>query len=146
MFFVAVSFLLSQGMIASHDFERKVKDVKKYLEKGDIVKVRQPFFLLFSFFFFCSGWTDGINTSTVTSCSLSIFLYLSLNFYLYFCFARDHLCLSAIVLASASRLVSSDRTDSMSHKIIPLLYPISCFIFISITTWHAYPIPFSRWF
>lgn len=30
---------LSQGMIASHDFERKVKDVKRYLEKGDIVKV-----------------------------------------------------------------------------------------------------------
>lgn len=26
-------------MIATHDFERKVKDVKKYLEKGDIVKV-----------------------------------------------------------------------------------------------------------
>lgn len=26
-------------MIATHDFERKVNDVKKYLEKGDIVKV-----------------------------------------------------------------------------------------------------------
>lgn len=28
-----------QGMIASHDFERKVDDVKKYLERGDVVKV-----------------------------------------------------------------------------------------------------------
>ena len=26
-------------MIASHDFERKVKDVKKYLDRGDIVRV-----------------------------------------------------------------------------------------------------------
>ncbi|CAN0121235.1 unnamed protein product [Pylaiella littoralis] len=28
-----------RGMIASHDFERKVDDVKKYLERGDVVKV-----------------------------------------------------------------------------------------------------------
>lgn len=26
-------------MIASHDFERKVGDVKKHLDKGDVVKV-----------------------------------------------------------------------------------------------------------
>lgn len=26
-------------MIADHDFERKMSDVKKYLERGDMVKV-----------------------------------------------------------------------------------------------------------
>lgn len=27
-------------MIADHDFGRKVNDVKKYLERGDVVKVK----------------------------------------------------------------------------------------------------------
>lgn len=30
-----------QGLIGDHDFERKVKDVKKYLDRGDMVKVRK---------------------------------------------------------------------------------------------------------
>lgn len=33
-------------MIASHDFERKVGDVMRYLDRGDVVKVK----LLHSFF------------------------------------------------------------------------------------------------
>lgn len=31
-----------QGLIGDHDFERKVNDVKKYLDRGDMVKVRIP--------------------------------------------------------------------------------------------------------
>lgn len=36
----AVSMLWLQGLIGDHDFERKVNDVKKYLDRGDMVKVR----------------------------------------------------------------------------------------------------------
>lgn len=31
-----------QGMIAPHDFERKVDDLVTYLERGDVVKVSKP--------------------------------------------------------------------------------------------------------
>lgn len=38
-------------MIADHDFDRKVNDVKKYLERGDLVKVKHK----------CLGWCTLLN-------------------------------------------------------------------------------------
>ncbi len=49
------AFFSFQGMIASHDFERKVKDVKKYLDRGDIVRVRIFTYCFPNGFRWCDG-------------------------------------------------------------------------------------------